>query len=172
MISEERKRYLREYRRKNRKRILESHRLWYEKNKDTAKCYRERRWKNRPNRPNRPVDLTRNTTNAKGRRFELLALSLLKGSKDENQKNFRGGYDISWNGMRIEVKMRNLNKQGYWTFTFKKGCTATHTLLFCVDKTIKRIILMPYNSEPAICVRGDNYKEYNITFSDVGVVNE
>lgn len=83
-------------------------------------------------------------TSGEGRRYEKLALDFLNGSVDKNLETFQNGWDIEWNGMLIDVKMRHLNPRGGYLFTRKPTCAATHFLCFCVkDKEVRWIFLFP-----------------------------
>lgn len=157
MISESRKLYTREYRKTNREKLNSYQRKYYREKRYILPCYTNRR--------KTPID---SDTSSLGRKYELFALELLRGSKDMNNDKFHGGYDLEWDNKRIEVKMRNKNKNGNWLFTFKKGCTATHALLFCVDGGIHKVLLMPYQHKD-IYVTAERYKEYEIVFSSGGL---
>lgn len=76
-----------------------------------------------------------------GRKYEIIAKTLLKGSTPS--PNFKYPYDIEWNGMKIDVKMRNKNKRGTFHFTTRPTCTADFYLCFCVDTYIRYILLIP-----------------------------
>ena len=79
-----------------------------------------------------------------GRKYELLALKLLKGSMDCNQDSFHGGHDLLWNKKKIEVKMRNKRNDGCYSFRTKKSCDADYYLLFCVNNAkIEKIFFVP-----------------------------
>lgn len=82
-------------------------------------------------------------TSGLGRKYELLALQILEGSVDCNNESFRGKHDLLWNNKKIEVKIRNKKKNGYYGFTTKKQCDADYYLLFLVDSKIKKILFVP-----------------------------
>ncbi|MFA5445976.1 MAG: hypothetical protein WC262_13490 [Bacteroidales bacterium] len=80
-----------------------------------------------------------------GRKYELKALKLLKGSIDKNRDSFRGKWDIEWNGKRIDVKSRQFNSRRGWKFTKKENNNeADYYLLFCLNnEKIEKLIFVP-----------------------------
>jgi hypothetical protein len=83
-------------------------------------------------------------TSGLGRAYEKIALSILPNSIDANAESFHGGYDVEWDGKKVEVKMRNKNKKGRYGFTTKPKCDAQLFLYFCVDgENIEKIYLIP-----------------------------
>lgn len=158
-----RAKYLQEYRRKNRDKIYQKRKEWIKK---TGKKYNYYQPKN-----NYIDDLA--GTSGIGRRYEKIALSILKGSRDCNDKNFSGKWDIEWNGLRIDVKMRNLNKYGFWGFTTKKNPLADYYLLFCViNNNIERIFLIPndvFGLNLSISKNTQKFNQYLIDFHQTNV---
>ena len=126
MISEYRKEYLRNWRKKNRPRLRDYFRNYIKQKPKSGKLL-----------------CGYAGSSGLGRKYELLALKLLKGSKDCNKETFSGGWDIEWNGLKIDVKVRNLNKDGFYLFSKKPTCKADFFLCFLVDKKVKYILLIP-----------------------------
>jgi len=83
-----------------------------------------------------------------GRKYEKIALELLKGSIDMNGVNFtKSPHDIEWNGLKIDVKARNITKTEHgncWVINKKKDSQTDYFLLFClIDNKIIKILLLP-----------------------------
>ena len=147
---------MKEWRKNNKDKISSSFRAWYGNNRD------------------RPYYLERSKTPVKdgeeyggtsglGRRYEKIANAMLLGSK--LSKTFHEPFDLEWNGMKIDVKMRNKNKNGGYIFTKKPRCIADFFLCFCVDGNIKAVFLFPreiYKSAINITDKkmGTVYKKY------------
>ncbi len=133
---EKRKQYLIDYRNKTREKRREYSKKYYKK------IGKEAWYKKYGNQTRNGRELA--GTSGLGRKYEKVALKLLKGSKDCNKEVFSGKWDIEWNGLRIDVKMRNKNKRGYWGFTTKKNPIADYYLCFCVeDGETKKIYFIP-----------------------------
>ena len=145
---------MRKYRIENRKRILSLQRLYYKRNKKRIACYLKR------------IGIgKKNNTCEIGRKYELIALALLKGSKDMNYDCFQGGYDLEWRDKKIEVKVRQTTVSSGWGFSFKPTCTADHALLFCIrDGLVEKIILTKYSGEKCIRVTSTSHGEDEIMF--------
>jgi len=83
----------------------------------------------------------------KGRRSELLALKILEGAIDMNDKVMNRPYDVEFNGERIDVKSCNLYKRkfkqgkpvekscGWWVFNKNKGY-ADKYFCICMERNI------------------------------------
>lgn len=124
---------MKDWRKKNRK-ILNS----YFKN-----YYKEHRteWNKYRKYPNKGVS---SKARQLGRKYELLALSLLKGSNDNNFPIDNQRWDIGWNNLRIEVKVRRKDKAGGYQFVGSKGAISDYHLLFCLDgDTIEKTLFIP-----------------------------
>lgn len=79
-----------------------------------------------------------------GRKYELIALNILPGSIDVSGKSFKSPYDILWNGKKIDVKMRNFNKNNKWQFWSRNTTNSDYYLLFCcVSGNVEKIIMLP-----------------------------
>lgn len=102
-----------------------------------------------------------------GRKFELLALKVLRGSVDCNEKSFSGKWDIEWNGYKVEVKSKIAIK-GRYSFHLKNPFIPDYNLLFCRknDKEIERIILLPRNEIKGkfLTVSNNKYKDFEVKF--------
>ncbi len=131
-------------------------RWWRDKNKDRinrewAERYKKHGRKDRPPRDPSWVRKARipNVLLGKkqrmGRKFELIALSLLEGSIDKNRPT-QSFYDIEWRGNKIEVKSRSFRKKG-WTFSLSaKQIVCDYYFCFCVkEEEIKHSFLIPKN---------------------------
>ena len=136
MITEQRRQYIKDWKIKNKSAVQEKWRDWYKKNRNKP-CFSNRR----------SIHSTKQEgteyygTSGIGRKYEIIAQSLLKGSVVS--PNFHFPYDLEWNGVKIDVKMRNKNKKGNYHFNKKSSCTADYFFCFCVDKEIKYILLIP-----------------------------
>lgn len=140
MVTEQRKQYIKNWKKNNKDRIRSTFRKWYLSNRN--KPYYLGRSRNHLKTGEKYLG-----TSGIGREYELLALSLLKGSIDCNSITFRGGWDIEWNGLKIDVKMRNKNLKGFYLFSKKKTCKADYFLCFCVDNNVIKYILFIPNKE-------------------------
>jgi len=119
----------------------EYRRKWREKNRDKINKYQREYFKTYRKRT---IDNEILSTAGLGRKYEKIALSVLQGAVDCNADCFHGGYDLVWNNCKIEVKMRNVNKNNRWGFTSKKTCNADYFLLFCVNNDItEKLLLLP-----------------------------
>lgn len=60
-----------------------------------------------------------------GRYGELIALHILKGSKDMNMSDIQGPYDIEWNDFKIDVKTSKIrvreNRKDSYSFSTRNG---------------------------------------------------
>lgn len=91
----------------------------------------------------------------KGRKAELFALNILKGSKDMNDEVMNRPYDIEWNNKKIDVKSCNLYKRklkrgkkvnncgGWWTFNKNKGYADEYFCMCLIDDRPVKIYLIP-----------------------------
>ena len=136
MVTEQRKQYIRNWKKDNKEKIRKNFREWYKNNRD--KPY----YKNRTYTPKKAGEEYAGTSGL-GRKYELIAHSMLQGSTLSD--NFHAHWDLKWNGLKIDVKMRNKNNKGNYLFSRKPKCEATHFLCFCIDKKIKYILLIPKN---------------------------
>jgi hypothetical protein len=152
--------YLKKWRQDHRKEIREYNkeyfRKWWSVNRE------------RYHNQNRKQLLGSRSTCVVGREFELLALRLLKGSVDRNAENFSGGYDIEWQGKKIDVKVKFQRPRGGWSFEILKTNTATHLLLFCIENNeLKRVIFMPKVKKRTAFVSYTNLKEFEVNFGKI-----
>jgi hypothetical protein len=159
MNLEKRKNYIKNYKIKNKQRILAYQRKYYAQ-------------KGRNGNKIGGTFLDTNTSGL-GRKYEKIALKLLNCSTDCNANTFAGGYDIQQGNKNIEVKMRNINttKHG-WNFSFKKGCTANWCLLFCVDTKIQRILLMPYKGTSSFYIPKQKNRGFDLCITQVAKANK
>ena len=79
-----------------------------EKTKKELRLYK-REW-GRKKRGSTKKSLSQSTT-WKGRRGELIALQILKGSSDNNATSLNKPFDLLWNDKKIDVKTCNLYKR-------------------------------------------------------------
>ena len=132
-MTEKRKEYMKEWRKKNKEHIQR-----YQK-----KYYKKHPWyKTKGQRG----ELIIGGPCGFGRKYELIALSILADSKDANEKNFLGKFDIEWRGKKIEVKVRNPypKKESGWRFSFTDTKRFDYALLFCLhNKKIEKVLLIP-----------------------------
>lgn len=141
---EKRKKYLKEYRLKNREREYAYHReylkrtgkKYYKYVSMVGKCSKQ-------GKEQKGRELLGSC--GIGRKYEKIALGLLKGAIDCNKDNFQGKWDIEWNGKKIDVKMRNFSqKKNRWHFTTPTLFGADYYLCFCVErKRIQKIYFFP-----------------------------
>lgn len=162
-----RKAYLREYRIKNRQRVYDIYRLW---------LIRTGRIQDKPKRvflPGKPKNIQyedfKEGRSKQGRKYELEALKLLKGSIDCNVNSFKGKYDIIWNGFNIDVKSRNIFNNKFWPFSGRGYVEVDYYLLFCLkDGNIHSTYLIPrdvYRMGITISISEKcKYKKYIISF--------
>ncbi len=121
-----RKLYLREYRKKNREKIYRLREEWVRKH------------------PEKKYHLGGVKDNNKGRKWELVALKLLSGARDNNKKSFAGPFDLTWQGKKIDVKCREQKKDKSWSFGTRKSCKANYYLCFCLtNERAEKILLIP-----------------------------
>jgi hypothetical protein len=149
MITEQRKKYLHNYRKKNRK-VLS----------DYLRNYLHRTKKNYYKYKGSKLNGDYCGTSGIGREYEKLAVNILGGKVIDIHKNssFSGKYDLIWNNKTVEVKMRNKTKKGRYGFTFKKGQIADFYLLFCVELgKINKVLLIPKVKMPNL---------YSLSISD------
>lgn len=129
-------------------------------------------------------------TSGLGRKYELLALKLLHSSEDANKDNFHGKWDITWNGLKIDVKMRYLRESKAWgrcvleyRFTTKKEPEADYYLLFCVQKlengedNVEKILFVPSSlfGKSGLSITTGVHKKtekYRVEFSKGGLSNQ
>src|SRR3990167_866749 len=95
MISEKRKEYLKIWRISNRKRIREKYRSYFRNYMKKWRIVNKKSYAHGVIKTGTKVFL--------GRQYELLALKLLQGSTDCNDKCFAGPWDIEWGVYKIEV---------------------------------------------------------------------
>lgn len=140
--------YLKEWRKQNRPKIREYFREWSgakpRETKTREVIHREAKPREpKKKREGRLTSEEYSGTCSVGRKYELIAKSILSGSKDAG--NFKHPWDIDWNGFKIDVKMRNKSRDGRFSFyrKKKKNSEITHFLCFLVDKEIKFIFLFP-----------------------------
>lgn len=159
---EKRKLYLREWRKKNRERL----------NKYLSD-YLKRTGNKYTYKPKGELGEKYYGTCGIGRKYEKIALKLLRGSIDCNSMSFAGKWDIEWNGLKVDVKMRNLNKRGYWGFTTKKEPKADYFLCFCVDnEKIEKVYFIPaevFKTSFPIFKNNNKYNKYLLVFSKANV---
>ena len=156
---EKRKKYLREYRIKNREKIYKQHAEWRQNNNYYKTYYKNNKDKYRSKYKNKEELLG---TSGLGRKYEKIALEILKGSIDCNKDNFSGKWDIEWNGFKIDVKMRNYSEKYGWHFTTKKNSIADYYLCFCVkNDVIDSIYLFPKEIFKNCITIKENTKKHN-----------
>jgi hypothetical protein len=147
--------YNKKYYLKNKEKIKQQAKLYYKENKDKLRIYKKNWARKKRNSTNE--SLANSKTN-KGRKNELLALSLLKNSIDCNDKIMNNkGFDIIWDGKKIDVKSCNLYKRknkrgkpvninnqfGWWSFN---KCSGTADYYFCIcniNDVPKKIYMIP-----------------------------
>lgn len=162
--AEKRKLYLKEWRKRNREHcnkytteyLHRTGKKYY--NKEKARAYiaslpKERRLKIKEYQRNRfhtknpksRLNFGLGGTSGLGRMYEKIALKLLPNSIDCNLISFQGKWDIEWEGLKIDVKMRNKSvKENGWHFTTKPNPVADYYLCFCVDcGSIIKILFIP-----------------------------
>lgn len=115
---------------------------WRQEHRDKIRDY-FRKWSNvkNSNLINSEINEGYYGSSGLGKKYEKIAQSILNGSTLENKRH--SPYDLSWNGSTIEVKMRNKNKNGNYSFRCNKKGNADYFLCFCVDESIKYILLIP-----------------------------
>jgi hypothetical protein len=96
-----------------------------------------------------------NSTTYKGRRAELLALTILEGSIDMNLEVMNRPYDLKYKGLKIDVKSCELYKRkvkkgklvkfcrGWWVFNKNKGYADKYFCLCLIKDIPIRYYLIP-----------------------------
>lgn len=144
---ERRLRYMREWHRKNKeyanKKAKEYQKLHPEIHRAASRRYAIKHRKNK-----NPYS----TETWKGRRSEILALSFFKNAKDMNDQIMNNpGFDIEWNGLKIDVKSSNgfkNKKHKQWTFLPSTSGVESCDYYFCMlfnDNVLDRIFFIPSN---------------------------
>ena len=156
---EKRRLWLKNYRIKNRKRLYKMHREWRLRVCPRYNYYQAK---------GKKIEGYYGTTGV-GRKYEKIALKLLNNSIDRNINSLRGKWDIEWNGLKIDVKMRNKRKDNCYGFNLKKNPVADYYLLFLVDnERIKKILFVPRkifkNQSLTISDRNNKYNKYLLKF--------
>lgn len=97
----------------------------------------------------------RNSATWKGRRAELLALSILDGSIDMNNEVMNNPFDIEWKGNRIDVKSCELYKRksrrgktdakcgSWWVFNKNKNDADYYFCICLVEGEPKKYYMIP-----------------------------
>lgn len=119
-LSEHRRKYLREWRKRNRPQIREYFRTYLKRTKYNGR-------------------LGYLGTSGVGHRYEKIAARILSGSIPN--ESFSAHFDLLWDRKRIEVKMRKRNQRGGFNFTFKRKNTFDFAMLFCVENELVHYIL-------------------------------
>ena len=98
-----------------------------------------------------------NSATWKGRRAEIVAMSMLSGAIDNNKEALNRGFDILWNGFRVDVKSCNLYKRktsrgkpvgycgGWWVFNKNKNDADLYFCICMVDNVPVRYYLIPHS---------------------------
>lgn len=96
----------------------------------------------------------KNSQTYKGRRAELLALTVLEGAKDMNNEVMNRPYDLEYMLERIDVKSCELykrkfkrgkecNSSGWWVFNKNKGDADKYFCICLINGTPVRYYLIP-----------------------------
>lgn len=144
MITEKRKEYLKNYRRANRSK-LSAH--WNNWKKRSGRRYPVMvNGKRYEYSGNKELNYELSGMSGVGRKFELIAITILSGAKDTNNKNgfTKNGWDIEWRGKKIDVKMtNNIYKNSGWNF-ISSNKVADYLMLFCCFSNItQKVYLIP-----------------------------
>jgi hypothetical protein len=141
---------------------------------DELRIYKREWVRNKRGRTNSSME---NSTTYKGRRAELLAVRLLKGSKDMNNNVMNRPYDIEWNGLKIDVKSCELYKRkkkrgkecacnsGWWVFNKNKNDAEWYLCICLKDNKPIRYYLIPlenFSKGIAIGQRSEKFDKYLI----------
>jgi len=111
-----------------------------------------------------------NSETYKGRRAELLALSILKGGIDMNNCAMNHSYDIEYKGKKIDVKSCNLYKRikkgvrvdyGWWVFNKNKGYADEYFCICMINNVPVRYYLIPKDSFNKGITIGNVSKKFN-----------
>jgi len=144
------------------------------KTKEEMRIYK-RDWSR--NKYGRTEQSLNNSTTYKGRAAELLALSILNGSKDMNAEIMNRSYDIEWNGFKIDVKSCELYKRkkkrgkivgyssGWWVFNKNKGYSDYYFCICLIDNNPVRYYLIPkddFNKGITVGQKSEKFDKYLI----------
>lgn len=78
----------------------------------------------------------------KGRKWEKYAVDFFKGSEYKNKDVFNNeGYDILWNGVKIDVKSKEFNEQ--WSFSRENSNTDFYFLVCLVNGSVYKTLFIP-----------------------------
>lgn len=96
-----------------------------------------------------------NSCTWKGRRAEIFACGFIDGSTDNNAGALNKGYDLLWNGQRVDVKSCNLYKRkfrrgkktencsGWWVFNKNKGYSDYYFCVCMINNIPVKYYLIP-----------------------------
>lgn len=113
----------------------------------------------------------------KGRKAELIALQILKGSIDNNKDVLNRDFDILWNNKKIDVKSCNLYKRklkrnkpvkkcsGWWVFNKNKGYSDMYFCICMIENIPIKYYLIPkedFNNGITIGQKSLKYDKYLI----------
>ena len=96
-----------------------------------------------------------NSATWKGRKGEKIALQILKEAQDMNCNGLNKPYDITWKGLKIDVKSCNLYKRklkrgksvkkssGWWVFNKNKGYADKYFCICMIENIPVRYYLIP-----------------------------
>ena len=148
------------------------------KTKDELRIYK-RDWA-RKKRNSTKKSLSKSET-WKGRRGELIALQILKGSVDMNADGLNKPYDIKWRGKKIDVKSCNLYKRknkrgkpvakkqsGWWVFNKNKNYADKYFCICMAENIPIRYYLIPAKNFN----RGITIGQKSIKFDKYLIINK
>jgi hypothetical protein len=137
-MTQKRRLYLKEWRKRNRERIRERYRDYFRQYYQTHT--------RKPYQPKPRTDqLLIDPRGAFGRKYEILTTEILPSAEDLNSSNSKNhGPDVLWMGRRIDVKARHPHRLGYYNFTTNR-VHCDYFFLYCIDKNerIERIYVVP-----------------------------
>lgn len=169
---EQKREYQKKYYKKNRERILKQTREWAKNNPEKRREI-SRRHARKKSGTTKNSYLQSETH--KGWLAEKEVLCFLDGALHVNDGNMNRPYDILWNGIKIDVKSKNIYKRknkrgkpvkktqsGWWTFGKGNSEEADYYLCLCKEKgkTIKMYYIPKHAFGKGVCI-GHNSKKYD-----------
>lgn len=166
---EYRRKYMREWHKGNRERVMEYQTAWRKANMERCCQYTRKYRSHLPRKSQEELD----KTNAyRGFNAEKLVMSLISNGKHLTEQNMLSPYDIEWNGRKIDVKSSSIHITDNWLhWGFKlRGKKTEIDFYLCVGYSNEgqRFFLVPFEKAPkynlSIPVDGESkYYRYEIT---------
>lgn len=170
---EQQREYNKKYYLKNKEKKKKDAKKWVKNNPEKRRII-ARNWSRRNNKSTQE-SLSKSTT-WKGRRGEMIALKMLKGSIDLNKNRMNNDYDLMWNNKTVDVKTVNIYKRknkrgkpvkkeqsGWWNFGKGKNTADYYFCICLVGHIPSRYYLIPkeyYNKGVCIGYKSKKYDKF------------